>query len=130
MSVFTEFRLFSRVQGTEITYVLDAPLIWEVGKKGSGWRKIVPGGTKFDISVPRIFRWYLSPHDPVVLPCAALHDQLLLEDFDRPFASAEFRRAVLARGASGLRGWVLFLATLVWTVATQTTRRDVWRKRR
>jgi len=130
LSVFTEFHQFSKVQGTEITYILDAPLIWEVGKKGSGWRKIVPGGTTFDISVPRIFRWYLSPHDRAVLPCAALHDQLLIGDFDRPFASAEFRRAVLARGASGFRGWVLFWATLVWTVATRTTGRDVWKKRR
>ncbi|MCB9994070.1 MAG: DUF1353 domain-containing protein [Hyphomicrobiaceae bacterium] len=119
MSAFSEFKAFSKVPGTEISYVLDAPLIWDIGREGSSWQMIIPAGTTFDISVPRLARWYLSPDDRVVLPCAALHDQLLYKDFDRPFASAEFRRAALSRGTRPFRAWVLFWSTLVYTVITQ-----------
>lgn len=119
MSVFSEFDGFSKVPGTEMTYVLDAPLIWDIGREESGWQMIIPAGTTFDISVPWAARWYLSPHDRVVLPCAALHDQLLYKDYDRPFSSSEFRRAALARGTKSFRAWILFWTTLVYTVISQ-----------
>lgn len=128
MSEFTEFTAFSRIEGTD-TFVLDASLRWDIGRKGSEWKMVIPKGTLFDISVPWIFRWFLRPDDRQVLPCAALHDELLVQDYDRPFASAEFRRAAIARGSPSWRGWILFLATLLWTVATQRSAEKVMEKR-
>lgn len=115
MSDFTSFNALSLVVGARKTYQLDAPLIWDIGKKGSGWSLIIPPGVAFDISVPRAFEWALSPHDERVLPAAAIHDELLRRGHDAAFASSEFRRALIARGYSQWRAWGLFLVTLLWT---------------
>ena len=112
---FTEFESFSHIQSTHKKYRLDARLVWEIGAKGSGWKLIVRAGTIFDISVPRLLEWALSPHDRRVLLAAAVHDELLVRGHDAAFASAEFRRAAIARGCSVWRAWVLFFSTLAWT---------------
>lgn len=114
MSAFTTFSAFSRLGDTD-TYRLDAPLVWHVGAKDSGWELVIPTGTTFDITLPFYARPFLSPHDPQVLPAAAVHDELLKRGFDPAFAAAEFRRALKARGSSSLWGWTLFAATLLWT---------------
>lgn len=99
------------------TYRLTAPLLWDIGCKGSGWVLAISEGTTFDISVPSWLTWALSPHDRRVLPAAAIHDALLEAGHDAAFASAEFRRACIARGVSRPFAWLLFTAVFVWTVA-------------
>ena len=47
-----------------IRYALDAPLTWEVGRKGSGLRYVSPAGTETDLaSIPMAIRWWLG-HEP------------------------------------------------------------------
>ena len=113
MSTFSQFEAFEKREG--IIYELKADLVWNIGKKESGWSLTIPKGREFDISVPRWLRWILSPDDRCVLPAAAIHDELLNQGHDVAFASSEFRRAVLARGGGMIWAWMLFWATLVWT---------------
>jgi hypothetical protein len=115
MSAFTDFEAFSRLPGTRTLYSLDGPLTWEVGKRGSGWTLNIPAGTTFDISVPRFLEWAQSPHDRRVLLAAAVHDELMRQGCDRPFASGEFRRACMARGVPCAFAWALYFATLLAT---------------
>ena len=74
-------------------YVLTAPLVWEVGRRGSGWMYVVPAGFAFDLSVPRLLTWLVSRHYRAWLLPAALHDHLLAQGFDYAFAGGEWRRA-------------------------------------
>ena len=115
MSLFTCFDDFVVVDGSRKLYALNSAIYWEIGAIGSGWELIIPAKTEFDISVPRLLEWVLSPHDQRILPAAAIHDELIKLGLDTPFASAEFRRAAIARGCSNWFAWVLFLTTLVWT---------------
>ena len=115
MSWFSDFEAFEPVVGTRKTYALGYPLQWEIGTKGSSWWLTVPTGTRFDISVPRLLEWLLSPHDRRVLLAAAIHDRLLERGHDAAFASAEFRRAAIARGVPKASAWGVFFATLIWT---------------
>lgn len=115
MSAFTEFENFSLIRGK--IYMLTAPVTWEIGCKGSGWVLTVPERRPFDLSVPRWLEWALSPHDRRVLLAAAIHDELLNLGHDAAFASAEFRRAAIARGVRPWFAWALFAAVFAWTVA-------------
>lgn len=115
MSGYSTFDCFVLVPETRKTYVLTKPLRWDIGCVGSDWRLILDRDTTFDISVPRVLEWLQSPHDRLVLPAAAIHDELLVRGYDAAFASSEFRRALLARGCSPPRAWALFTATLIWT---------------
>lgn len=115
MSDFTEFDVFEPVHTDSKVYITRWPVMWEIGRKGSGWELVMEAGKTFDISVPRWLEWALSPHDRRILPAALVHDELLREGHDAAFASAEFRRAAIARGAGRLLAWWLFIVTLVWT---------------
>ena len=115
MISFSKFEAFNRVPGTRKKYRLNKTLAWDIGAKQSGWVLTVPNGTEFDISVPRILEWALSPHDRRVLLAAAIHDELLVRGHDAAFASSEFRRAAIARGCTRPWAWTLFFTTLVWT---------------
>lgn len=112
---FTRFEDFKRVPGQRKLYETGAPLVWEIGAKGSAWHLNIKPGTTFDISVPRWMEWALSPHDRRILLAALVHDELLRQGHDVAFASSEFRRAAIARGASKWLAWTLFITTLVWT---------------
>ena len=116
MSAFTHFSAFSRLNDTH-RYQLDAPLCWDIGAKGSGWQFTIPKGTVFDITIPWFVRWAISPHDTRILPAAAVHDELLKQNFGPAFASAEFFRAAKARGCNTLWSWTLFISTLIWTAS-------------
>jgi hypothetical protein len=37
MKPFTQFESFVHISGTHKKYRLDAPLVWEIGNKGTGW---------------------------------------------------------------------------------------------
>ena len=123
MSAFTDFDAFSRVHGKRTLYRGDRSTAWEVGRKGSGFWIVLPEGRTFDISVPRALEWLVSPHDRRMLPAAWLHDALLRQGFDRPFASGEFRRALIARKVPRSWAWVLYFATLFATSFTADARR-------
>jgi len=112
MSKFTEFTAFSLLDGTD--YQLDDDLVWDVGWKGSGMVRRLPRGFVFNLSVPRGLRWIISPHNRQILPAAAIHDEILKQGGEIAFASAEFRRACLARGVDCTTAWALFFATLIW----------------
>lgn len=129
MSKFTKSAEFEYVPGTKKTYRLTRDLTWEVGREGSSWVMTVPVGTLFDISVPRFAEWFLSPHDKRVLPAAALHDEFLIQRFDTGFASSEFRRAAIARDYPEWRGWIVFVATLIWTTIGQEDAKTTQRRR-
>lgn len=117
MSRFTDFDAFYAIVPGSRLYELAAPLAWDIGCEGSGWVLDLAWGTRFDISVPRWLEWVLSPHDRRVLPAAAIHDELLRKGHDAAFASAEFRRAAIARGVRPWFGWLLFAAVFFWTIA-------------
>jgi len=113
---FSQFDDFSLLDNSRKFYVLDKPLVWDIGMKGSGWSLEVPAGIIFDISVPRCLEWILSPHDKRILLAALVHDVLLRRGHDAAFSSSEFRRAAIARGVNGSFAWMLFFATLIWAV--------------
>lgn len=115
MSAFTELILIGQVEGTRKTYISLEDICWEIGKEGSGYKLVIEEYTPFDISVPRCLEWAQSPHDRRLLPAAAIHDELLKRGFDKAFASAEFRRAAIARGINPAWAWILFILTLIWT---------------
>ena len=104
-------------------HVLTAPLVWDIGARGSGWRLTLMPGYQFDISVPRWLEWVLSPFDRRVLLAAAVHDQLLDLGHDVAFASSEFRRAALALGVRPSFAWGLFYSTLIWTAVGRKLRK-------
>ncbi len=115
MSNFSTFNAFTRAIETRTDYMLGEKLVWDIGAKGSGWPLIITTGFRFNISVPRLLEWLLSPHNRRILPAAAIHDVLLNRGHDKAFASSEFRRACIARGVHPAFAWVLFFATLIKT---------------
>ena len=42
-------------------------LEWEVGIKGSGHKEVVPRGFTFNVSIPFVLWWALSPSNPKFL---------------------------------------------------------------
>ncbi len=120
MSEFTKCEDFYLVPGERTRYRLERDIVWEIGAPHSGWLLHIEKGTEFDISVPRWLEWVQSPHDRRVLLGAAIHDELLNKNLDAVFASAEFHRAIRARNTPPVRAWILFVATLVWTVVRKT----------
>ena len=119
---FNSYHHVSRVPGERKLYVMEVPIPWELGRKGSGHVETIPMGFKADVSVPRLLEWAVDPHDIDILVPAALHDHLLVDGYDDAFASSEFRRALIARGMGKPKAWLLFLTTLVWTAATRKRR--------
>ncbi|MEL8055062.1 MAG: DUF1353 domain-containing protein [Pseudomonadota bacterium] len=116
MTALARFSTFDRFElMDDQVYQLTMTLVWDVGKKRSGW--IVRGqpGEQFDLSVPWWLTWLQSRHDRKMLPAAWLHDRLLKDGFDRTFAAGEFRRACRARGVSAQRAWCAWLGVLIWT---------------
>ena len=115
MSAFTTFNNFRKVPNTRSDYRLGADVPWEIGAKGSGWFLYLAQSFQFNISVPRLLEWVLSPHNQKILLAAAVHDELLNRGHDKAFASSEFRRACIARGVHPFFAWILFFTTLIKT---------------
>lgn len=93
-----------------IDYRAKLPLIWEVGRKGSGLFFTIPRGRIFDVSVPRLLRWLFSPHDPRFLKAAALHDEMLKDGWSRLSAGAEFAEALKADQVSSRERMAMWLS--------------------
>ena len=100
-----------------IRYALDAPLTWEVGRKGSGLWYVVPTGAETDLaSIPAAVRWWLNPADARFAKAAILHDTMLAEkDWSRATAAAEFYNALRADDVGALTAAVMFAAVLEYT---------------
>jgi|GEM_PF-637064 len=114
MSKFTDIVWFEPAPKSPKDFVVVEKVIWEIGREGSGLELVIPQGQIFDVSVPRALEWLVDPRDRDIAAAAAVHDQLVAEDFDIAFASAEFRRALRARGKSRVFAFSLYAATLVW----------------
>ncbi|MGR3486035.1 MAG: DUF1353 domain-containing protein [Paracoccaceae bacterium] len=95
-------------------YRTTAPLVWEVGRKGSGMVYYVHAGTWFDVSVPRGLRWLVDPHDRRLRKAAALHDHMLASGWDRLTAGATFAEALRADGAGPAMRLAMWLAVSLW----------------
>lgn len=98
MSAFTEFKSYKLLEGT--TYILEDDLVWHVGRYPSPFIFNIEKGKTFDISVPKIFRRFISPHDSKMLLASAVHDHLIFAGFNEEFCTQEFIRAALALGNS------------------------------
>jgi Protein of unknown function (DUF1353). len=90
---------------------------WDVGRKGSGRRVVIPAGREFESSVPWWARWLLHPDDPRFLLAALVHDHLLeTGTYGRPQAAAEWYDGALAGGAPPWRARLVFVAVAAWAV--------------
>lgn len=82
------------------TYILDEDLEWHIGKYPSKFILTIKKDFEFDISVPRVFEWFLDPHNPKILLASAVHDHFIQEGFDESFCTNEFKRAAIASGSN------------------------------
>ena len=102
MSAFTANKGYRHVGG--IDYISDEPVEWEIGAIGSNTWFAVAKGTRFNCSIPRALRWWLSPHDDRFLLPSLLHDEALRRGWRRWQAAGLFEDALHAKGVpSGTR---------------------------
>lgn len=125
MSAFTDHLAISPAPGGR--WQLDAPLAWEIGRKGSGLVFTVPAGFVTDLaSIPALVRWWLNPADARFAKASILHDAMLADpEFSRATASAEFHGALLANGVTRLKAVIMASVVLVWTVARSRMPRHI-----
>ena len=103
MSNFTAFDHFKRHGHWEWwklkqpQYVLTKSVLWEFHWKGSGDHMFIPVGTVFDLSVPWYLWWFLCPNNRKYLLAAAVHDTMLVREYDPAFSALEFQNAMRAR---------------------------------
>jgi hypothetical protein len=132
MQKFTEWSGPVRI-GTTPLFIIETPSYWEIGQKGSGWILELETGKIVDVSLPApilsfmlwiekrcSWRWVnrLLIFKNIDLLCAAaVHDPLTQGEirYDDAFASAEFRRAMAARGWDRELAWVGGGLTFIWT---------------
>lgn len=114
MSAYTDQVVISPL-GT--LWTLDAPLQWELLRKGSGIVISVPAGFQTDLaSIPWWARWLFNPEAPAYAKAAILHDFLLADaNNSRAEAAAVFHDALKADGVSSWRAVVMTLAVWAWT---------------
>lgn len=91
-------------------YVTTRPLLWSIGKKGSGWDLVIPAGREFESSVPYFLRWIFSPDDPFFLKSACIHDALIEDGFRLAFADSQWFEAAMSEQAPALRTWAAYSA--------------------
>ena len=96
------------VRGGARGYVVTRPLLWDIGKRGSGWVFEIPIGKEFESSVPWALRWVFSPDDPAFLKAAAIHDTLLEAGYRSAFADSQWFEAAMSEQAPALKAWVAY----------------------
>ena len=87
---------YKRIEGTH-TYILEKPLVWDIGFKGNKQKEVVPVGFICDVSIPWAARWLFDRDNPRYFVAAALHDHLLNLGYDRVSAAGAFNHGLLAR---------------------------------
>lgn len=95
-------------------YITNQVIIWELGKKSSGYLYKVPAGFKFDVSVPKYLRWAFDPSDKRFVKAAALHDHMLINEWSRIESAAVFHEALKADGVSRFERFTMFIAVVLW----------------
>jgi len=70
----------------------------------------VPPGRTFDCSIPPAARFLFNPHYPRFLKASALHDELLLQGWDRVTSGAVFHEALKADGVGRFQRLSMWLA--------------------
>ena len=112
MSKYTSYNTdFEYVGG--ITYRVKKDITWQVGSL-TGPKFIVPAGFIFDVSVPKFARWIFNPHDKQYFKAAAIHDYMLVNDWSRLTAGAEFNSALKADKVVVWRRFVMWLTVSLW----------------
>jgi|TARA_R110000851_G_scaffold216661_1_gene369629 hypothetical protein len=99
---------YKKIEGTH-RYILEKPIVWDIGFKGNDKKEVVPAGFVFDVSVPWVARWLFNRNNPRYFIAAALHDHLLNIGYDRVSAAGAFNHGLLARK-------VPYIARLVMTL--------------
>lgn len=82
--------------GNSSRYILNEPIIWDIGFKGNTNKEVVPAGFEFDLSVPWFFGWLIDRHNTKYFKAAALHDYLLEIGYDRVSAAGAFNHGLKA----------------------------------
>lgn len=113
MSAWTKQRSWCRRAGF-FGFLTVSPLLWDIGRKASGFTYVVPVGFVFDVSVPPALRWLISPEDPHFLKAACLHDHMLRHGWDRRTAGAVFHEALAADGVGRALRLAMWLAVSLW----------------
>jgi hypothetical protein len=104
-------------QGQARRWILTAPLVWELGSKGSGHLITIPIATEFESSVPWGLRWFVSPDDPRFLLAALVHDYMLESGrFGRLQAAAEWFDGAMAGGAPRAKAKALYVGISIYAV--------------
>ena len=112
MSLYTN--KFPVIELGDNDFITDMPIIWEIGRKGSGLRYIVQSGFRFDVSVPKILRWAFNPNDKRFLKAAALHDHMLQSEWSRIESAAVFHEALKADQVERWKRFSMFIAVVLW----------------
>jgi hypothetical protein len=94
---------------TGIKFTTTKMLTWELSHVGSNVFLHIPRGFEFDVSIPQLVRWWLSPSEPKFLPAGCIHDWMLKQGWDRVSSAAEFNRALKAYGVSSPKRLLMFL---------------------
>lgn len=104
-------------RGTKRRWRTIVPIPWDVGRKSSGERIVIPAGTEFESSVPIWARWFLQRDDPRFLLAALVHDFLLEAGvYGRPQAAAEWFDGAMAARAPRLKSKIAYVAIAAWAV--------------
>jgi len=76
----------------------------------------VPRGFRFNVSVPRLLRWLVDPHDERLLRAACFHDYAIHElGWSRPLSGALWNEVLREEGHFSLsRRVVFFVALSLW----------------
>ncbi len=112
MSLYTKRSPVVELDGNY--FLTDSPIIWDIGRKDSGLRYIVPSGFRFDVSVPKVFQWAFNPKDKKFLKAAALHDHMLINEWSRIESGAIFHEALKADGVNKWKRFTMFMAVVIW----------------
>lgn len=97
-----------------IKYRTKRPILWEIGRAGSGLVYAVPAGSVFDVSIPRALRWLLDPHDARFLMAACFHDMMLREGWPRTTSGAVFHEVLRTKNVGRVQRLAMFVAVSLW----------------
>jgi hypothetical protein len=115
MSKYTELSDWYRFGAPKYgTMVTTKPIEWEVGMKGSGLWLVVPAGTAFDVSVPKLLRWLINPMNPRYFKASAMHDYTLASGWDRVSAAAAFSNGLRADGIGIWTRLTMVIGVIAW----------------
>lgn len=113
MSSFTE-KLY--LSPTDDLWVTTREITYEIGKKDSGIKIIIPSGTITDLAtIPRILWPIINPNNPREASAFVLHDYLCnIEGFSKLVADSILRESLIVLGTSKTKSTLFFIAITLW----------------